>query len=1150
MLLWVLCLWLAPVSWTLAGQAGAPVADAALPASAEFGFAEPYFEAISQPESLPGGVVAALLQDQRGLLWVGTQQGLVRYDGYSTRRFVHIASDRFSLSGNFVRALAQGRAGKIWVGTVGDGMSLFDPEREQFEQMRHDPARPGSLSGNQVNSIVTDASGNLWVATNGGLDYLAFDSTDFVHYRHDPARPDSLRDDDVRAVLLDRDGRLWVGGPEGLQRLRPDRTGFETIIDSAGKSAVAEVRAGHNIGKLFQAADGKLWIGTISRGAAWLDQDGRSLHWLPLRNEIGPPTGDGAALHHGWIVAIAQPDPAHIWLGSAGGGISIVAASDGTVLRQLRHDPAIAGSLALDNLGALLPDRSGLLWVGTWGGGLQRYQVANRAIRSLRHSPGKPQGPSHPEITSVLELLDGKILLGTAGNGIDVIDRQAGRIGGYRPLRSGRSDPRWPGLPDGAVWAMVQQADGTLWVGTRQAGVLRLAPGARAWQVFGTASGLPDVRLSSLLLTRAGQLWVGTVRGPARWQADTERFVPVPTHTGDMLRSNVNAMTEDRTGAVWIGSNIGLWQFRAGGSAMQPHLHDPMRSTSLRADRINGLLVDSHDTLWIATADGLDWCIGEKGGQAEFGHVADTGEAEGRRVGQNLLEDGSGRIWSETFVYDPKRGLLQELSQADGLELGSSRVGSRATTRDGYLIFGGTQGVVLIDPVRFVPWHYQPDLVVTHFQVNGRYHAPGTLALARPQALELAAGLHSFSIEFAALDYSRPQKNRYRYRLMGHDSDFIMTDATHRTASYGNLWPGDYRLQIEGSNRNGQWSGQRLDIAIRVLPAFWQTPWFAALLLFALAGAMAGALRLQRARLRGQARALEATVAQRTAEIARAHHELVQTHAELASAHQDLKQTQHQLVLREKMAGLGTLTAGVAHEINNPTNFAHVAAQNQRANLIEFEQFVGQLFDDEVDPAIVQAFSQRFAELQSNVNTMLNGTDRIKAIVKDLRSFTRLDEAEKKTVHLSECLTATVNLVRTSWQEQVEFISEFSDDPPCECWPALLNQVAMNLLVNGCQAIAARRMADGSGAKGHLWLRLRENAGWLAVQIEDDGIGMSPQLQQRILEPFFTTREVGSGSGMGLAISYGIIQKHGGRLDIVSTPGQGSCFTLHLPVTG
>ena len=274
-------------------------------------------------------------------------------------------------------------------------------------------------------------------------------------------------------------------------------------------------------------------------------------------------------------------------------------------------------------------------------------------------------------------------------------------------------------------------------------------------------------------------------------------------------------------------------------------------------------------------------------------------------------------------------------------------------------------------------------------------------------------------------------------------------------------------------------------------------------------------------------------------------------HQQLASTHERLQQTQRKLLLQEKMAGLGTLTAGVAHEINNPTNFVHVAAQNQLVDLNRFEAFMGSVIEADDAPEIVQTIRQYFARLRDNVATMQNGTNRIKGIVQDLRAFTRLDQAEKRTVHISECINSTLNLVRTSWLDQVEFVTEFIDDPEIECWPALLNQVFMNLLVNACQAIASAREAGqypDPEHKGRITMRTHYDANQLKIEIADNGCGMSMELQTRILEPFFTTNTVGEGTGLGLSITYGIVTRHAGHLSISSSPGVGSCFTLSLPL--
>jgi signal transduction histidine kinase len=293
-------------------------------------------------------------------------------------------------------------------------------------------------------------------------------------------------------------------------------------------------------------------------------------------------------------------------------------------------------------------------------------------------------------------------------------------------------------------------------------------------------------------------------------------------------------------------------------------------------------------------------------------------------------------------------------------------------------------------------------------------------------------------------------------------------------------------------------------------------------------------------------------------QLSKAHTDLADAHTELAHAHRQLQDTQQQLILQGKMAGLGSLTAGVAHEINNPTNFAHVAAQNMAADIAEFRQYVAELIEADDAPDIVQGFNQRFDQINRNVGTMLNGTGRIKGIVRDLRAFTRMDSEKKRPVRLSECLTSTLNLVRTSWLEKVEFITEFEPDPEIPCWPALLNQVFMNLLVNGCQAIEARHFTHPPPATSHaesrtdprgkLWLRLFRQGQLMLIEFEDSGTGISPEAQARIMEPFYTTKEVGKGTGLGLSIAFDIIQKHGGTLSFSSLPGHGSCFTIQLPL--
>ena len=1323
-LLLALCLcWL---TGTAAGLALPPLPGQQAGGLKEFAFAQPFFEAIGEGDMIPEGIVTALVQDSKGMLWIGTQIGLLRFDGYRFRKFLANPDEPNSLVDNHINRLWLAPDGRLWIGSATNGLSVYDPHLDRFTNFHPDHSRPDALSGQEISALTGDADGGIWVGTReDGLNYLAPGASGFRHFRHVAGDPASLLDDRVRSLLVDSKGQLWVGGVNGLQRLLRSKAAFEQIASDPLDPASL---AGQTVRTLFEAHDGKLWLGTNANGVAWLDmkQEVQNQQRNQQANQPQsqqpetvpgklllhrPPRQDPLSerLAHSIITTIAQPEPDQIWLGQRNGGIVILHAGDGRVLQHFAHDSSVASSLALDTVTSLLHDKSGLLWIGTLGGGLQRLNLRNHAFRMLRYSPTRHDSLSHANILSVLELDNGQLLVGTDGNGIDILDRKQGLIGGYRV------QPGKPGsLADASIFSMVQTTDGTIWAGSQRNGLQRLASGSKIWQTFGLAQGLPDNRISRLLAGRDGELWVGTDRGLARWQAGRARFETFVGKDGSSMHSPVHALAEDRAGRLWIGTSEGLWLREPGNPALQSIVHERSRPASLAANSVSGLLFDSRGQLWVDTAQGLDRLQQWDGKQAEFEHISAKSGVPGLIFDGNMLEDKRGRIWSHRMLFDPKLRRFYPVTKADGFFIGTSWTGSYGTTRDGLLLFGGTQGLGIVAPELFEPWDYQPPVVASELKIDGVGQPLGRLL---PE-LRLQPGQRNFVVEFAALDYSAPQKSRYAYRLQGYDRDWIQSDAEHRNAGYGNLWPGNYVLQVRGTNRNGEWSLQQLEIPIRVLPLLWQTNWFMALLLVLLCSLIALAWRWRISRMRQRARAtqsrlraealsLQQMVQSRTADIlklgtigqeltatldteqafervyrqisarldawvfsigiydeaasliriqylieggqrltplqyamsetdrpavwcVRERRELVagtpdellqyvasilpaksgrlmasivylpliaeqrvigclsvqspqtraynedqikflhvlasytaiavansQAHQALANAHQRLQATQQQLVLQEKMAGLGTLTAGVAHEINNPTNFVHVAAQNLRVDLNEFRQFTTDLINAEDAPEVLQAFTERFETLAGHVSVMLQGTERIKGIVRDLRAFTRLEQAEKKVMRLSECLLSTLNLVRTSWQDQVEFVTEFDDDPAMECWPALLNQVFMNLLINACQAIAARaaqQLQDGAVASpGKVIIRMQLQAAQiqdalLQISFIDNGTGMRPELQARILEPFFTTKPVGEGTGLGLSIAYGIILQHGGNLLIRSTPGEGSCFTLCLPV--
>ncbi len=884
-------------------NAAATANTAPLTSVQDFAFAEPEFETLRNTQAIDNQPITALAQDARGLIWIGTQQGLFRYDGYRFRQFVHKAGRPFSLAGDYVHSLSAAKDGRLWVGTIGDGISVFDPASERFENFRHDDKVPDSLGGGVISALIGDGRGGMWIATDQGLDHLSAGSKRFVHSRHG-TDPRSLMNDKVRSLLLDKAGSLWVGGSNGLQRLSRDGKSFETVV------------AGSNVQTLFEAKDGKLWLGTLEHGAAWLMPGIASMqvNWLPL-----------AQLSRPRILAITQVKTDQIWLTTDGGGIIVVAAGDGHVQQTLRHDPVLPGSLALDTLKPLLLDRAGWLWVGTWGGGLQRMN-ANDTLRVLRHSPKRPNELSHPDIKSVLELADGRLLIGSGGNGIDIFDRQHGLIGGYRTGQG-----RTGALPDGFIYALAQTGDGAVWAGTQQAGVVRKLAGSTDWVAV---PGLPVQQVTRLFAASDGSVWAGTIAGVARWRPDTSRqliatqattpnrsahqtgapmrFEAFTDEQGKVREFTVNALAEDGQGRVWIGTNNGLWLHEPGHNGLVAVPAEPNRPDGLVSNYISSLLFDSHERLWVATSKGLERLLeqltGRDGKLARFEHVNALLGLDEQELGGDLLEDRQGRIWRDNAVIDPASPTMRgptniTMSPRDGMGLGSIWAGSHAQTRDGLLIYGGTDGLAIIDPARFKAYGYAPPLVVTELKINGKAVAPAMLAnpLANPppqagsgntpQPLTLTPAQRNFALEFASLDYSEPKQNLYQYRLQGYDKDWINTDADHRSASYGNLWPGNYTLQVRGSNRLGDWSVHDLNIPVRVLPAWWQTWWFGLALLLLTTGLFASLVQMRTRYLRQRQHELEQLVDQRTSQLRQKQAELVDANHELNASNTALNQS-------------------------------------------------------------------------------------------------------------------------------------------------------------------------------------------------------------------------------------------------------------------
>lgn len=839
------------------------------------------FERLTQEQGLSQGTVNCLLQDRIGFLWLGTQDGLDRYDGYRFTVYKHDPQDPTSLPSSWISALALDPSGDFWIGTEGGGLARWHQASDSFTSYRHDPRDPSSLSSDRVRAVYVDRQGVLWAGTfDAGLNRLDPERGSFVRFRHRPDDKASLSDDRVRAIYEDRLGQLWVGTLGGLNRF--DR-GSGTFARYRHDPADVTSLSSDAVLALLEDHAGTLWVGT-EKGLNRRLPGGAG--FARYRHDPAQP----ASLSHDLVRVLFEDGERRLWIGTDR-GLNLLEDAAAGIFAAYRQSPADPSSLSADRVAAIYQDRGGVMWIGTQGGGASKWNPRSWAFGHQRADPSRAESLSSNAVSAFAEDGEGRLWIGTLGGGLDLLDRSSGRVTVYRH-RPG--DPQ--SLSDDRVSSLLRDRQGSLWIGTFE-GLDRLDPGARAFRHYRhdprRPSSLSSNVVASLFEDRQGNLWVGTygagfnllLRGSDAFR----RFRHRPDDPTSLRNDQVLAFAEDDE-ALWIGTFEGLDRF------------DPESGTFQHLGELDAVFVlhrDDAGTLWIGTRSGLYRLTGiEASGAATFDRF---GERDGlpNEVIWGIQPDDRGRLWLSTNKglcrFEKQHGELRCFDVSHGLQSNEFNYGAHFRSRSGELFFGGVNGFNAFFPDAVGAHSAPPPVVVTSFtKLNNEVDFGRPLFAV--DAITLDHRDYFFSFELAALDYAAPHKNRYRYMLEGLDHDWVDV-GERRLLTFTNLDPGTYVLRAQGANSDGAWNEAGVAVRITITPPFWLTWWFkAAVLLSGLAGAaLVHSLRTRSIRRNNER--LKRLVEERTRE---------------------LEEAQRQLLRRERLAVLGELAGSVAHEIRNP----------------------------------------------------------------------------------------------------------------------------------------------------------------------------------------------------------------------------------------
>jgi len=839
-------------------------------------------------QGLSQSSVFCTLQDRRGFLWFGTEDGLNRYDGYSFRIFRPDVNDPRSISSNFILSLAEDPRGRIWVGTSGGGLNMYDPERETFKVFRAGESSD-SLPNDVVACLLLDRQERLWIGTEVGLCIL--DKTGEL-----PENPSFHRIDladtgsNIAAIHEDGRGGLWIGTATGQ---------VARIEDSGGRFHPASVMSGFEQVTAVGDDGGILLVGTPN-GLFLVDPERHS------RSAVLPRPEDPSSISHTYIRRIYRDRGGLLWIGTDGGGLNKMMFDRERaryVFTRYQQDPSNPSGLRSNAIESLYEDRSGVLWIGTYLAGLNKLVFTRsegkdrdqERFAQFWHIHGSAGSLPGGAVTSFCEDRQGELWVGTEGGGIRRLSPVQNPLSParFQVINDARGKP--VDIGDTVVTALLADSHGSVWVGTYLGGLTRitladdssLAPQtARFTLQPGKLGGLSSNFILSLHEDSRGGLWVGTIDGGlCRFDPSARRFISYLTDAADpgtISNDNVNVILDDGPETLWVGTISGLNLMNVSTGRFVRFLPDPGRPGSLPNPFIRSLHRDHKGDLWVGTNGGGLCRLIRQGTSPEdwtFKIFSSSNAGLPNDVIYGILEDGAGLLWLSTNKglarFDPVSRSIRSFTLSHGLQGDEFGRGAYFKSRSGELFFGGGNGFNVFHPDDIRDNETAPEVAIVALQLLNQDVPIGPLPdkrtlLPRPipyiDRLNLSYADKIITFEFAALHFVSPGQNRYSYRMEGLEENWNNVGG-RRFATYTTLPPGDYVFHVRAANGDGVWNmdGQRIHVHIK--PPFWKTRWFIALVLLSFLGLVLAVYRVRVAGLKRRGRELERIVEQKTHEL-------------------------------------------------------------------------------------------------------------------------------------------------------------------------------------------------------------------------------------------------------------------------------------------
>ncbi|MGB6151807.1 MAG: two-component regulator propeller domain-containing protein, partial [Pricia sp.] len=1032
-------------------------------------------------DGLSQSSVIAIEQDRLGQMWLGTRDGLNKYDGSAFTVYRNDPKDSTSISNSDILAITEDSRGFIWIGTY-NGLNRYDPVKDVFKSFMHSTA-DNSLSNNTVWCITETQDGNIWAGTSDGLSRYDSTSDSFIPIYASGENAMKLPSPHVQSILETEMGTVWVGTSAGLCRLEKVRNGRYRVQ----RIMPPDKETQFSIQEIVECGPKRLCIGTRNQGLHTLNTE--TDEFLPYSKNIGDEASDND------VREIIKASDGTLWIGTAN-GLTLIN-GDGQ-MHKLTNDPDYPESLSNDYIKSMFIDRKGSIWIGSYHGGVDIWDVSNTNFINYTQTSGK-KGLSHQVVSSIVMDSAKNLYFGTEGKGVTVFKNNSDRA-------TYISHQNYPELLSDNIKSLLVQND-ILWMGTYNEGLFQFDVSEQKFVNNGLSGPLTDyLEKTAIYAINKGHketLWFGTFgKGLVRYDTASQKMEVFNSNGAEknaLTNNSVRSILVDTDNNVWAGTQRGLNRLKHQNGKHTAIEHFFYDTENKSGDDILTLFQDSEGSIWAGIrAKGLHRYTG-----TGFEAISMTTKDAITSV-YAIVEDGDQNLWVSSnqgvVKYNPATGASTTYDRQDGLVGNEFNSGAALKVNGSHLYFGGPSGVSHFDSEKLLKNTYAPQVILTDLKVQNASVSPtgekGILQKSMPftKSVSLAHHQANFSIDFALPNFINPANNRYKYRMLGLDGQWSYTDQNRATFTIQNA--GNYVFEIMGANNDGVWNTEPTTLQIDIAPVPWRSTWAFVLYGLLIVSALAGLGWIVRSK-------------------SRLRHQLDLEHFE---------SRQNQEINKAKLQ----FFTNISHEFRTPLTL--IAGPLQQL----LQDYRGSSF-----------MYKKLLVMESNANHLLQLINRLMDFRKFENHQFKLEAAEGNIVKFLREIFLSFSEFAKNGGYTYNF--ETSSDTILVYYDRKkLEHVFYNLISNAFKY---------TPKKGAVTLRIEEEDHQIAIEVEDSGVGIPEQFREKVFDRFFeiersksTLESMPQGTGIGLSIAKNSVILHHGDIAVVPKKTKGSIFRVLLPL--